>query len=203
MREKRAIAAILLGSLLCCVILGGCASGNAPSARLDGAYPLAARSDNITPFYKWTDVLARLDTGGGTPRTWPGTASDLKTRPLSEMARTVDSVINNYAYIDDRQNWGQLDYWETPAEFFERGGGDCEGFAIAKYAWLRALGVPEDRLRLEVVYDRYLGSPHTLLTVYTESGPLALDNQDAQARSVRYKPLYSINGRSWWLPARA
>ena len=89
------------------------------------------------------------------------------------------------------------------AEFFKRGAGDCEDFAIAKYMMLRAYGVPEERLRLAIVNDTKKGIHHAILIVYTDRGPIFLDNQIKDtlytASSNRYVPIFSINGSSWWL----
>ena len=48
--------------------------------------------------------------------------------------------------------WGVMDYWETPAEFFQKSG-DCEDFAIAKYFALRDLGFPASQMRIVVLKD--------------------------------------------------
>jgi predicted transglutaminase-like cysteine proteinase len=157
-------------------------------------------SRDIGVFYKWTEVLARMDMGGAVPQPWLD--NDLSGLSLRQQAATVNRIVNGYRDVPDDENWGQEDYWETPAEFFTRGG-DCEDFAIAKYAWLRWLGVPEDRLRLAMVYDRVKQSLHMLLVVYTEGGTLFLDNQRRDIREHnnfrRYWPIYSINRDGRWI----
>jgi predicted transglutaminase-like cysteine proteinase len=86
---------------------------------------------------------------------------------------------------------------------FMKNGGDCEDFAITKYVSLRALGVPEERMRLVVLQDMQKNIPHAVLVVYTENGPVVLDNQIKRAMPVEkishYKPIFSINRDSWWL----
>jgi predicted transglutaminase-like cysteine proteinase len=121
---------------------------------------------------------------------------------LKQMADRVNDMMNERPYISDKRNWGQTDYWATPVEFMKRGG-DCEDFAIAKYAALRTLGVPEERLRLAIVQDTQKNIPHAVLVVYTDQGAVLLDNQiktlvDAE-RAGRYRPIYSINRQAWWL----
>ena len=37
------------------------------------------------------------------------------------------------AFRDDIEVWGQIDYWATPLELLDKGAGDCEDYAIAKY----------------------------------------------------------------------
>lgn len=103
-------------------------------------------------------------------------------------------------------NWNKSDYWETPEELFARGG-DCEDFAIAKYAWLRFIGVAEERLRIAIVYDRIRNIPHAVLVIYINSEALVLDNQVREIREStatnRYRMIYSINRLGWWLPVRS
>jgi predicted transglutaminase-like cysteine proteinase len=110
--------------------------------------------------------------------------------------------MNEKPYILDNKNWGKSDYWGTPIEFMQRGG-DCEDFAIAKYTALRALGVPEERLRIAIVQDTYKNIPHAVLAVYTEDGLFILDNQIKTLVSAestgRYRPIFSINRTAWWL----
>ena len=122
--------------------------------------------------------------------------------PIDAQARRVNDLMNSVQYISDKRNWGRSDYWATPIEFLERGG-DCEDFAIAKYAALRALGVPDSRMRVAIVKDTQKNIAHAVLIVYGEDGPLILDNQIKTVRadnSIRhYKPIYSINRTAWWL----
>lgn len=54
-----------------------------------------------------------------------------------------------------------LDTWQTPKQTFERGAGDCEDIAIAKYFALRNSGVPASDLRL--AYFTNNGRPHVAL----------------------------------------
>lgn len=118
------------------------------------------------------------------------------------MAESVNAMMNRKKYIVDNKNWGKSDYWATPIEFMARGG-DCEDFAIAKYVALRALGVPEEDLRVAIVHDMKKNIPHAILVVYSEKGALILDNQLPDARPAEqihhYRPIFSINRQGWWL----
>ena len=167
------------------------------------------RSSNLRPFTKWASVFDRLDRdvrdarkGVQTISLWQQDLNEMAGLPISIMAEKVNSYVNQHPYITDDENWNQSDYWATPLEFFERGG-DCEDFAIAKYASLRMLGVPEERLRLAIVHDKKKNIPHAVLIVYTERGAMVLDNQRENAIMVdqvkRYRPIFSINRTAWWL----
>lgn len=170
------------------------------------------RSRNIKPFTKWTSMFARLDVAiqqsSNEPviQNWKNEIAGYQGMPLDEMAERVNSYINKTSYITDSRNWGQTDYWATPVEFFKRGG-DCEDYAIAKYMSLRALGVPEERLRIAIVQDLQKNIPHAVLIVYTDKGTMVLDNQTqkplwAGSMVNRYKPIFSINQQAWWLHSK-
>ena len=169
------------------------------------------KSKNLRPFTKWSSMFDRLDRSMSDPAKqqlmadWRKELYQFKSLPLDQMATKINSYINEYAYKLDSNNWGQSDHWATPLEFFVRGG-DCEDFAIAKYASLRALGVPEERLRLAVVHDKEKNIPHAILIVYTDRGAMVLDNQIKTAkmadRVTRYRPIFSINRSAWWLHSK-
>ena len=166
------------------------------------------RSNNIQPFTKWTGMLTRfseeLTTDENTPvvKDWKNELDKLKDKPLSEQIRAVNNYVNQVRYVSDIDNYGKSDYWATPIQFFKRGG-DCEDYAIAKYASLRALGVPNKRLRIAIVEDEVEHLAHAILVVYTDHGAEILDNQNKHVEPAsdvtRYKPIFSINRTSWWL----
>lgn len=165
-------------------------------------------STDISAFSKWKDMFSKFErdivSGKGNAEmvAWKNNIQQYKGMPLKTMAAKVNTLINKTRYITDNRNWGKSDYWATPVEFFTRGG-DCEDFAIAKYVSLRALGVPESRMRIAIVQDTLKNIPHAILVVYTDSGAMILDNQSKAmkyANSVkRYKPIFSINRTAWWL----
>ena len=165
------------------------------------------KSSNVKPFDKWTGMFStfnqqiknkdKVDDLNDFRQFLKGVA-DL---PELEMIREINSWANSVPYVEDSKNWGKSDYWATPVEFFRKGG-DCEDYAIAKYTALRALGWPENRLRLAIVTDLIKGIPHAILIVYTSEGPVILDNQIKAMKSMedvfRYKPIFSINRHAWW-----
>ena len=126
--------------------------------------------------------------------------------PLVQL-NEINKRINQASYITDSTNWGQKDYWATPAEFMSRFG-DCEDYAILKYLSLRRLGWPEDDLRVVAVKDLNLKVGHAVLVAFfkhPKTGqilPLLLDNQIKKivvADKVRhYQPVFSLNQNSWW-----
>jgi predicted transglutaminase-like cysteine proteinase len=165
-------------------------------------------STDLSSFTKWRDMFDRFQNDASRSSAVPVLAkwkSDLQSMrggSLTSMANNVNNLMNKVRYIGDDRNWGRSDYWETPVEFMARGG-DCEDFAIAKYASLRALGVPDSAMRVAIVKDMQKGIPHAILIVYTEDGPMVLDNQIKRMTPANqishYRPIFSINRAAWWL----
>lgn len=166
------------------------------------------RSTSLKAFTKWSDMFERFDKdlnsvhGQKMIQSLKKELEHIKSGSVYGMAKQVNALMNKKKYIVDNKNWGKSDYWATPIEFMARGG-DCEDFAIAKYSALRALGVPENRMRILILQDQKKNIPHAVLTVYTEKGPMILDNQiktmTATDKISHYKPIYSINRTAWWL----
>lgn len=147
---------------------------------------------------------------------WKTMMMGLAEAPESEVLRRVNDHWNRTVrFGEDTDIWRQDDYWATPLETMGRGRGDCEDYVIAKYFTLRALGVPESRLRLTYVRAR-IGSPssgisqaHMVLSYYDtpESMPLVLDNlvssiQPASARND-LTPVFSFNAQGIYTGAAA
>lgn len=111
-------------------------------------------------------------------------------------------------WVEDPALWQKDDYWATLLETLAQGGGDCEDFAIAKYASLLLAGVQEQKLRL--TYVRMVRTPyaepeaHMILAYYaTPAGePLILDNLDAEIRPASRRPdltpVYAFNASQLW-----
>jgi predicted transglutaminase-like cysteine proteinase len=124
--------------------------------------------------------------------------------------RHINKFFNEHTHFqDDTVVWGQVDYWASPLELLDKGEGDCEDYAIAKYFTLIAVGVPSPKLRL--VYVRaQLGGPaglvqaHMVLAYYghPDMQPLILDNliNDIRPASMRpdLAPVFSFNAEGLW-----
>ncbi len=111
---------------------------------------------------------------------------------------------------NDIDIWGQSDYWATPLESLGREAGDCEDFSIAKYMFLRELGIPNDKLRLTYVRAQ-IGGPnsrifqaHMVLSYYEtpDAEPLILDNLISEVRGASrrtdLKPIFGFNSDGLW-----
>lgn len=166
------------------------------------------RSTNLKAFTKWSSMFERFDNALNDQKSrriideMLKEVAQYKSGSIHKMAQNVNRMMNQKKYIVDNRNWGKSDYWATPIEFLTRGG-DCEDFAIAKYVALRALGVPENRMRIAIVQDQKKNIPHAILVVYSEQGAVILDNQiktvERESTIAHYKPIFSINREAWWL----
>jgi predicted transglutaminase-like cysteine proteinase len=131
---------------------------------------------------------------------------------LGELAQL--QVVNEFynrriLFRDDTEVWGQLDHWASPLETLDKGQGDCEDFAIAKYFSLLAIGMPNSKLRM--VYVRaQIGGPqgalqaHMVLAYYAAPGaePMILDNLITELRPASRRPdlvpVFSFNSEGLW-----
>jgi predicted transglutaminase-like cysteine proteinase len=112
-------------------------------------------------------------------------------------------------FRDDTEVWGQVDYWASPLETLNKGEGDCEDYAIAKYFSLLAAGVPGGRLRMVYVRAQLAGpggptQAHMVLAWTPQAGgePLILDNLVSELRPASRRPdltpVFSFNAEGLW-----
>lgn len=166
------------------------------------------QSTSLNAFTKWTGMFERFDaalntsSGQQSMNNFKSQLEFLRGLPMNQVIEGVNEIVNRVPYVNDANIYGQNDYWATPMEFL-RNGGDCEDYAITKYVALRALGVPENRMRVLVLQDMQKNIPHAILIVYSDNGPVLLDNQMQNvtplSRVSHYKPIFSINRTAWWL----
>lgn len=138
--------------------------------------------------------------------------SQLKTAPDTEKLKKINDFFNNkIAFADDIDVWAQTDYWATPLESIGRQAGDCEDFSIAKYMFLKAANIPNDKLRLtyvraEVNFQGHRSvRAHMVLSYYAtpQSEPLILDSliKEISPASQRkdLSPIFSFNDKGLWV----
>lgn len=128
---------------------------------------------------------------------------------LDEAARL--SLVNQFfnqriRFVADTEAWGREDYWASPLETLARGQGDCEDYAIAKYASLLAAGTKPSRLRL--VYVRaQIGAQaqaHMVLAYQAAATdePLILDNLRPEVLPAGQRtdltPVFSFSTEGLW-----
>jgi predicted transglutaminase-like cysteine proteinase len=115
---------------------------------------------------------------------------------LEEANRAVNAAIR---YVSDYAQFGEADRWSAPLATFATAKGDCEDYAIAKYAALREAGFPEGELRVVLVRDRAVRQDHAVLAARLDDRWLILDNRRsnllADSDASSFTPLFAISHR--------
>lgn len=147
---------------------------------------------------------------------WYATIETMRDMPEAQKLETANQFFNRrIRWVQDPEAWGQKDYWATPLETMGKGMGDCEDFAIAKYAMLVLAGVDVNKLRITYVKAQ-MGGPnsevhaaHMVLAYYPEptAVPDILDNliTDIYPATKRtdLTPVYGFNSRGLWVGGAA
>ncbi|TYC56436.1 hypothetical protein FMN50_11020 [Rhodobacterales bacterium] len=115
----------------------------------------------------------------------------------------VNYMVNRLvSYREDARLWEASEYWASPVETLGKRAGDCEDYAILKYALLRDLGVVDEDMRIVVLRDTAARIHHAVLSVRHEGNWLILDNRFSRVRFERdlpnYQALYSVNAAGEW-----
>ncbi len=142
-----------------------------------------------------------------------GLIAGLKAQSELDKVREINRFVNHKIthFEEDIVIWGQSDYWATPLESLGKRAGDCEDYSIAKYMFLKAAGIPTDKLRLTYVRAQ-IGGPqskifqaHMVLGYYADANadPLILDNliSDVRPASRRpdLRPIFAFNDDGIWV----
>src|SRR5467141_3112310 len=111
-----------------------------------------------------------------------------------EINRAINLAIRP---MSDLAQYGAIDVWSSPLVTFASGAGDCEDYAIAKFAALRHAGVSPDDLRIVIMHDTIRGEDHAVAAARLDGHWLMLDNrrmamiEDANVSNQR--PTFVIN----------
>jgi predicted transglutaminase-like cysteine proteinase len=121
-----------------------------------------------------------------------------RERSGRERIDLVNRAINaDVVYTSDQALHGVADLWTAPLATLAAGRGDCEDYAIAKYAALREAGTPADDLRFLLVRDNAVRLDHAVLAVRHDGRWLVLDNRHAilmeQADTRHFTPLFALD----------
>ena len=151
----------------------------------------------------YADCDASLATCPSYLRNWRRNLKSWSSVNETQQLELINSWVNRtIRYTEDANAFGQRDYWASPKVSL-KGRGDCEDYAIAKYASLKALGFGEDRMRIVIVNDTRKKIGHAVLSVKTVNGIYILDNQNIRPvlhqRISYYAPVYSINASERWI----
>jgi predicted transglutaminase-like cysteine proteinase len=79
--------------------------------------------------------------------------------------------------VSDMAQWGVDDHWSPPLETFTTGKGDCEDYAIAKYAALIESGIAAADVKLMIVRNTAANEDHAVTAVHLDGAWIILDNR--------------------------
>ncbi|MEX0590463.1 MAG: transglutaminase-like cysteine peptidase, partial [Xanthobacteraceae bacterium] len=122
---------------------------------------------------------------------------EIRAKSDRAQLETANRLVNGaLRYVSDAEQHGISDRWQAPLQALAAGRGDCEEYAIAKYAALREAGVPEADLRLVLVRDTAIRIDHAVLAARFAGRWVVLDNRRgavAETEDLRhYQPLYAL-----------
>lgn len=158
--------------------------------------PFAA---HLVPYATPEKMAEKLDLIRALPdltRGWRATARTFAGLPRRNQLAAVSLFVNRVPYVADTRLFGVEDRWEDPYHFFGHGG-DCEEFALAKYALLWHLGFHPARLHFLAVRRRLDQGGHAVLGVLLNGETYILDqsrNAVLPDHEVKgYIPVYVVN----------
>jgi predicted transglutaminase-like cysteine proteinase len=114
---------------------------------------------------------------------------------IAEVNRSINLSVKA---VSDIEQYGKRDLWATPLMTFASNAGDCEDYAIAKYAALRELGYSDQGLRIVIVHDKVAAEDHAVVAVRYEGRWLVLDNKTLEIKEdaaiAAFNPMFMIDG---------
>jgi predicted transglutaminase-like cysteine proteinase len=79
--------------------------------------------------------------------------------------------------VSDEMQWGVSDHWSDPFETLLSNRGDCEDYAILKYAALLQAGIPRDDVKIVILKNFFPNENHAAVAVRVDGQWLILDNR--------------------------
>ena len=79
--------------------------------------------------------------------------------------------------VSDEMQWGVADHWSDPFETLLSNRGDCEDYAILKYAALLEAGIPKDDVKIVILKNFFPNEDHAAVATRVDGQWLILDNR--------------------------
>ncbi len=107
---------------------------------------------------------------------------NLSAEGIGKSGRARVGLINRAANlairpISDDKQWGVADRWSDPFETLLSSRGDCEDYAIVKYAALLEAGVPANDVKIVILKNRFPDEYHAVAAARVNDEWLILDNR--------------------------
>jgi predicted transglutaminase-like cysteine proteinase len=130
---------------------------------------------------KDTAILAQCRANGPCPLA-AQRLIDISAKGAGQTGRARVGLINRAADlaispISDQVQWGAADHWSDPLETLRSSRGDCEDYAIVKYAALLDAGIPKDDVKIVILKNLFPNEDHAAVAARVDSQWLILDNR--------------------------
>jgi predicted transglutaminase-like cysteine proteinase len=107
---------------------------------------------------------------------------DLSAMGAGQSGRARVGLINRAADlaispVSDEMQWGAADRWSDPLETLLSNRGDCEDYAILKYAALLEAGIPKDDVKIVILKNFFPDEKHAAVATRVDGQWLILDNR--------------------------
>ena len=130
-------------------------------------------------------------------------AASLRDRDETARADAINRYVNaRVHFIDDSRRFGRGDVWASAGSTLSSGRGDCEDYAIAKLAMLRAAGFSDRDIYLVMLRDLVRRADHAVAVVRAGEHMYVLDNgTDELLDDVAvsdYRPILTFAAGGTW-----
>jgi predicted transglutaminase-like cysteine proteinase len=107
---------------------------------------------------------------------------DISAQGAGKSGRVRVGLINRAADLaisptSDEMQWGVADHWSDPFETLLSNRGDCEDYAILKYAALLEAGIPREDLKIVILRNVFPNENHAAVATRVDGQWLILDNR--------------------------
>jgi len=107
---------------------------------------------------------------------------DISAKGAGRSGRARVGLINSAADlavspVSDEMQWGVADHWSGPFETLLSNRGDCEDYAILKYAALLEAGIPKDDVKIVILKNLFPHEDHAAVATRVDGQWLILDNR--------------------------
>jgi predicted transglutaminase-like cysteine proteinase len=130
---------------------------------------------------KELDIVAECKAGGPCPSPARKLIA-LSQEGADRTGRARIGLLNRAADLairpqDDEVQWGVPDHWSAPFETLNSMAGDCEDYAIIKYAALLIAGFPKDSVKIIIWRSQMPAEDHAVVAVWVDQQWLILNNR--------------------------
>ncbi len=139
---------------------------------------------------------------------WQALSQITRKNPISlKTLRNINSFFNRISSRQDKDFYGENEYWASPQEFLTNRSGDCEDYAITKYFALQYFGWKPEKLWVVFLHDKVNVGGHAVLVAEADRGKFVLDNLSQPAHLLipekqyvkQVDPFAMANHQGFWL----